>query len=74
MTEEEKKGEGDQPKSGKKQKPAKAAKEVNQMTAGDYTLHLLIQKAKDLDIAEEDTSNVVCEVQVQTFKEFSKEI
>lgn len=35
------------------------------MKPGDYTIHLLIQKAKDLEIDEEDVLNVVCEVQVQ---------
>ena len=62
MTEEEQKGEDQNKKSGKKQKEPKAAKEVSSMQAGDYTLHLLIQKAKDLDIDSEDAMNVVCEV------------
>ena len=37
------------------------------MKPGDYTLHLLIQKCKDLDFgedAEADTANIVCEVMV----------
>ena len=55
----------DQPeKKGKKVREQKAAKEVSQMKAGDYTLHLLIQKAKDLEIDCEDVMNVVCEVTV----------
>ena len=58
----------------KKQKPEKQAKEVSQMKPGDYTLHLLIQKAKDLDIDPEDAMNVICEVTCQTTKENSKEI
>ena len=49
-------------------------KEVSQMKAGDYTLHLLIQKAKDLEIDCEDVMNVVCEITVQTQKEVSKEL
>jgi len=35
------------------------------MKPGDYTLHLLIQKAKDLEIDDEDVMNVVVEVEVQ---------
>ena len=51
----------------KKQPKEKEAKEVSQMKPGDYTLHLLIQKCKDLDFgedAEADTANIVCEVMV----------
>ena len=44
------------------------------MKPGDYTLHLLIQKAKDLDIDDEDAMNVLCEVTVQTTKETTKEV
>lgn len=74
MTEEEKK-EPDTAKKGKKApKAAKAAKEVSQMKAGDYTVHLLIQKAKDLEIDAEDVMDIICEVTVQTNKEVTKEI
>jgi len=38
----------------KAQKAVKAPKEVSQMKAGDYTVHFLIQKAKDLEIDPED--------------------
>ena len=71
---EEQKGEDK--KSGKKVKEPKAAKEVSQMKAGDYTLHLLIQKAKDLDFGEdcESTMDVIAEVSVQNQKEVTKEI
>ena len=72
-SENEKPAEGEQ-KKGKKQVAAKAPKEVSQMKPGDYTLHLLIQKAKDLDIDDEDAMNVLCEVTVQTTKETTKEI
>ena len=70
MTEEEKKAAG-----GKKEAAApKEAKEVSQMKPGDYTIHLLIQKAKDLHISEEETVNVIVEVEVQGKKECTKEI
>jgi len=65
MTEEEAKTEQ---KTGKKAAAPKEAKEVSQMKPGDYTLHLLIQKAKDLDFGEDDgaeTANVTCEIAVQ---------
>ena len=73
MTEEEKKDE----QKTKKQPKEKEAKEVSQMNPGDYTLHLLIQKCKDLDFgedAEADTANIVCEIQVQDQKESTKVI
>ena len=44
------------------------------MKPGDYTIHLLIQKAKDLNISEEETINVIVEAEVQGKKEISKEI
>jgi len=47
------------------------------MKPGDYTFHLLIQKAKDLDFgedAEADTASIVCEVEVQNQKEVTKVI
>ena len=53
---------------------AKAPKEVSQMKAGDYTAHFLIQKAKDLEIDPESVMNVICEVQVQSKKEVTKEM
>ena len=53
---------------------AASGKEVSQMKPGDYTIHLLIQKAKDLNISEEGTINVIVEVEVQGKKEISKEI
>ena len=64
MADEENKAEPAQDK-GKKGKAPKEAKEVSQMKPGDYTLHLLIQKAKDLEIDAEDVMNVVVEVEVQ---------
>ena len=45
-------------------KPGKAPKEVSQMKAGDYTVHLLIQKAKDLEIDAEAVMNVLVEVNI----------
>ena len=62
MSEEEEKKD-DAPKGKKGAKP-KAAKEVSAMQKGDYTIHLLLQKAKDLDIPAEETMNVMVEVQV----------
>ena len=59
MTEEEKKGD----EAGAKA-PAKVGKEVGSMKPGDYTIHLLIQKSKDLEIDAADPINVVCEVTV----------
>ena len=47
------------------------------MKPGDYTLHILIQKAKDLDFGDDDgseTANVVCEVEVQGKRENTKVI
>ena len=41
-----------------------APKEVSQMKAGDYTVHLLIQKAKDLQIDAEAFENVFVEVSI----------
>lgn len=55
---EEQKGAANQDKKSKKNKEPKATKEVSSMQAGDYTLHLLIQKAKDLEIDSEDAMNV----------------
>ena len=55
------------------QKAAPAKKEVAQMKAGDYTLHLLLQKAKDIAVADENAINVVIEVEVQDKKESSAE-
>lgn len=69
MTEEENKG-GDE--AGAAVAPAKAGKEVSSIKPGDYTIHLLIQKSKDLAIDAEDAMNVVCEVTVQDKKEVSK--
>ena len=69
MAEEEKKEESKRPVA-----EEKAAKEVSQIKPGDYTVHLLIQKAKDLEIDADDVMNVVCEVTVQTKKEITKEI
>ena len=60
MTEEENKGDAAK-KSGKGKS---GPKETAQMKPGDYTLHLLIQKAKDLEIDDEDSINVVVEVEV----------
>ena len=60
--------------TGKVVKATKAPKEVSQMKAGDYTVHFLIQKAKDLEIDDESVMNVICEVQVQSQNETSKEI
>jgi len=44
-------------------------KEVSQMKPGDYTLHLLIQTAKDLDFGDgaegSETAKVVVDVEVQ---------
>ena len=70
---EEQKVEENQKKE-KKQKAPKADKEVSQMKPGDYTFHLLIQKAKDLDFgdSEGETKNVVCEIIVQDQKESTK--
>ena len=51
-----------------------APKEVSQMKAGDYTAHFLIEKAKDLEIDPESVMNVICEVQVQSKKEVTKEM
>ena len=63
MTESEEEKKADAPK-GKKGKEPKAAKEVSAMPKGDYTIHLLLQKGKDLDIPAEETMNVLVEVQV----------
>jgi len=63
MTEEEKKG-GDDGAAQDAAPAAKAGKEVGSIKPGDYTVHLLIQKAKDLEIDAEDAMNVVCEVTV----------
>ena len=41
------------------------------MKPGDYTLHLLFQKAKDLEIDSEQAMDVVIEVEVQGQKETS---
>ena len=60
--------------TGKVAKESKAPKEVSQMKAGDYTVHFLIQKAKDLEIDEEAVMNVLCEVTVQSKNETTKEI
>jgi len=57
---EEKKGDNTKGKKG-----ATVVKEVTSMKPGDYTIHLLIQKAKDLEIDDEDVLNVVVEVEVQ---------
>ena len=71
------KGE-EQKKDDKKKagKEAKAPKEVSSMKPGDYTLHLLVQKVKDIDFGEDDDSDnkVVVEVEVQRKKETSKVI
>ena len=73
MSEEEKKGEpaasGDTSTA-----PAKAPKEVSSIKPGDYTVHLLLQKAKDLAIDSEEALNVVCEVTVQDKRETTKVI
>lgn len=65
---------GDDQKSEGKKGQAKAPKEVSKMNAGDYTLHLLIQKAKDLDIPGDEDKNVNVEVTVQSKKETTKEL
>ena len=74
MTEEENKGGEEVQKKGKAPKAPKADKEGSAMKPGDYTLHLLIQKAKDLDFGEGDgeSTSVVCEVNVQDQKESTK--
>ena len=71
MTEEEKKGD-DAGAPGDQEAPAKASKDVIQIKPGDYTVHLLLQKAKDLSIDADDAMNVVCEVTVQDKKETTK--
>ena len=48
----------------KSAKPGQAPKEASQMKAGDYTVHLLIQKAKDLEIDAKTFMNVFVEVSI----------
>ena len=65
MSEAEEEKKDDTQKKGKKgAKEPKAAKEVSAMQKGDYTIHLLLQKGKDLDIPAEETMNIMVEVQV----------
>ena len=64
MSEAEEEKKDDTQKKGKKGKEPKAAKEVSAMQKGDYTIHLLLQKGKDLDIPAEETMNIMVEVQV----------
>ncbi len=49
-----------------KDKPAAAPKEVSGMKPGDYTLHMLVQKVKDIDFGEDDdgVSKIVVEIEV----------
>ena len=64
MSEAEEEKKDDAPKGKKGAKAPKAAKEVSAMQKGDYTIHLLLQKGKDLDIPAEEVMNIMVEVQV----------
>ena len=60
-------------KDAKSVKVAKAPKEVSAMQAGDYTVHFLIQKAKDLEIEAESVMNVLTSVEVKCGSDNQKE-
>ena len=49
-------------------------KEVGQLAPGDYTVHLFIETAKQIDVPEGTSIDIIGEVQIGTNKEVTKEI
>jgi hypothetical protein len=50
----------------------KDSKEIGKLTPGDYTIHVLVQKTKDMAVPEGQTSNVMVQVECDRQKEFTK--
>ena len=48
------------------------SKEIVKLTAGDYTIHFLIQKTKELAISEGSTATVIVELEIGKDHEFTK--
>ena len=55
-----------------KETKAKADKEIVKLTAGDYTIHFLVQKTKELAISEGSTATIIVEVECGKDHEFTK--
>lgn len=55
----------------KKKSKDKKVKEVGKIKPGDYTVHFLIQKAKEINIEEGETKDIFVQIEIGSAKEIS---
>ena len=48
-------------------------KEIAKLAPGDYTIHVLLQKVKDLGIADGSNETIVAVIESDRAKEYSKD-
>ena len=52
-------------------KPAKKGKEVGSLKAGDYSVHILIEAAKEIQVPEGEACDVMVEAKVGKVKKYT---
>lgn len=55
----------------KDEKPAKKGKEVGSIKPGDYSIHLLIEKAKEISVPEGESVDIMVEASCGKQKQFT---
>ena len=63
--------EVEEPKADKKGKPEKKGKEVGSIKPGDYSIHILIETAKEIAVPEGDSVECMVEATCGRIKKFT---